>query len=50
MSERNEIMSLLRLREYLERRISKASFELEVARHALERVKILLAIEEAFKR
>jgi len=43
-------MKLLRLKDYLEKRIEKVAFELEIAKQALERVKILLAIEEAFKK
>ena len=50
MSGKSEIVELLRLKGYLEKRIEKVAFELEVARHAFERVKILIAIEEAFKK
>lgn len=46
----SETLALLKVKEWLEKRIQKLSFQLEVCSHALERVKTLIAIEEAFSK
>ncbi|KPV64695.1 MAG: hypothetical protein AOA65_0911 [Candidatus Bathyarchaeota archaeon BA1] len=47
---KDETLAFLRIRDWLEKRIERLTFEREVAEHALRGVETLIAIEEAFKR
>ena len=47
---KEEVEMLMGICRFIEERIERLSFELEVLRHALERVKNILAFEEAMKK